>query len=193
MSKIITKFIVLVLPVAELFCPIRFGKDCVKQLQLYRNHLFVVSGRLFKREDVYATLQATTKKYFGVEINISTWRHFMKVLFEHYLHKRSELVDELTEDDDPGSHVFGHSQKVGESEYAILDTSAPTQRRSSFMAMQELAYDMHKFLGISDESNSTQKESNSNADVPTSGSLDDASIDMICNVRRIYSLSLCTG
>lgn len=180
-SKLAVTFIALVLPTVDLLCPVHFGlEECSTPQNLYRNHLFVRSGRLLKSADVYNIIEDFTKEHCGVEINVSSWRHFIKVIYLHFLGKTLDAVTLATEEQDSvTSHIFGHSKKTAQAEYAVLDTSAPTQNLAAFEDQQNMAYAMHRFMNLAPPSEILTSEEGS-AVVRFSDK--DVTVDALCEV-----------
>ncbi len=151
LSKLIVKYITLVLPVVRAFLTFRFGPDCVDERRNYREHLFVRSGECFTRDDVTRAIENCTKLYCGGKISVSEWRHVVKALLLYVIGETPDAIRDAmadSEEDDPVNAVFGHSDVVGNREYAVLDGSAPTTNVPYFNRLMNIAYKLHTFFGV---------------------------------------------
>ncbi|KLO16461.1 P-loop containing nucleoside triphosphate hydrolase protein [Schizopora paradoxa] len=155
-SKILIKYLTIVLPVIQAFVEERFGQGCHAIRKLYDEYLFVAGGKRYEREEVTASILQVTKNHCGASISVSELRHIVKAILLYYIGEDTdsvELVSPDPEEDAPGpvvdpvAKVFGHSADTAAREYAILDESAPTTRLPYFNRCLEVAYSMHKFYG----------------------------------------------
>lgn len=155
-SKILIKYLTVVLPVVQAFVEERFGKNCHEIRKLYDDYLFVANGKRYEDHDVSAAIVQVTSDNCGSSISVSELRHLVKAILLYYIGEDTQSVDlvmpEPEEDAsvpavDPVAKVFGHSAETAAREYAILDESAPTTRLPYFNRCMEVAYSIHTFYG----------------------------------------------
>ena len=101
-----------------------------------------------------AALRHVTSSFCGSDIAVSELRHVVKTILLYVIDEDPQSVELAThdsEDDestDPIHKQFGHSDKVGTTEYAVLDESAPTTRLPYFQRVMEISYRLHTFYGV---------------------------------------------
>ncbi|KLO04060.1 hypothetical protein SCHPADRAFT_948022, partial [Schizopora paradoxa] len=153
LSKVLILYVVLVLPVLDMLMESRFGADCLVQRKLYRDHLFVKSGKLYSSDNVTNALAHVTSNYCGGAISVNNLRHVVKVILMDIIGADNRLVDSATADpdeDDAVHNSFGHTSATGEAQYAILAGTAPTSNLSHFYKLIEVSLLLHDYYGIGD-------------------------------------------
>lgn len=152
-GRLLLLYLTLVQPVLSALVPERFGKNSQKEQVLYDTYLFVVDGKLCKAEWVYSALHKMTMQYLGYKISISYLRHFLKVIFRDFMAKdelTTAMVDGGAEDDEaePINAIFGHSDHIAETTYAVKDTAAATLDYTHFKRMLKVGRQSHVYWGI---------------------------------------------
>lgn len=163
-TYVILVYETLILPLVEKLLHEQFSAPTLREVRdTYKNFLFVKRGVRFTESQVGRAVERVTFDSMGFKIGLAANRQLKKAIFTTFsnfddpalgaaMNSDPHSFEDEETSDNAGTHAmhtaFGHTAATGEANYAVMSSSAPTARPSTYKMQMDVGIWMIDWLGL---------------------------------------------